>query len=705
MEKDWDSAYGALGFEFHKNRLKNFKKGEVVLCMGVGNNYDLPFGWESPFIYSKFVEVFGEHFVATEDGRFSIDRIFKVDKEYRFYVPQIDMHFISYFRMNVEIDGSLIHFEFIDENPKKQNFAIPVKASADYIKNELAYTPGIKLFELRKSSKAVATKSVKKNKPVKPVIENKKSSSSSIIDYFGLQIHKNKERGEDRFHVICNVCERSVAPDHNKPGIFYGFICNDTKMFVCMDCKTNYYINKNLGVYGKEHAYKYSEMPVPVPSLNIPEVRHLGTEIFGSWYDHKRPHELRIENSSVVVTWLDDCQDNISTSRFNWFTAEKNRNEVNTWLLEQGFYKTNDDNNSFKLPEKVVKMINEFVPKLNEKEPVPFITGLHGCKCHPFASWKESDKAHKQKFEVGDQVINRCNKKVGFVHHICDQGGYVHVNYGNEPIDRELKHAAELDILVPVKSPLNKNFKAVATKKAKSVKPVKVTSVETEPVVWPMEKGDFFYTSYSNRLHQFKSFKKAIKGVYETSKPLININALYVMDSQKSYFNDYDIYNGKLKHFKTLDEIIIVKEPIEVEIKFMNGTGWYLLWLNNGTNNDNILISRLESKSIAIEKANKFGFKIVATKSVKPVPVPSADQEPEAEVKNNTTAKRDKKANKRDEIIKFRVTAEVKELIQELAKHDDCTVADLLKKGINKYALTSIKFKTSFDFSKLEIIK
>lgn len=161
MVKDLDKGYGALGFEFHQNRLKNFKKGEVVLCMGVGNNYDLPFGWESPFIYSKFVHVFGEHFVATEDGRFSIDRIFKVDKEYRFYVPQIDMHFISYFRMNVEIDGSLIHFNWIDKNHTKENFSIRVDAPLDIIKTHLAYTNGIKLFELRKSKRNVATKSVK----------------------------------------------------------------------------------------------------------------------------------------------------------------------------------------------------------------------------------------------------------------------------------------------------------------------------------------------------------------------------------------------------------------------------------------------------------------------------------------------------------------------------------------------------------------
>lgn len=179
MVKDLDSAYGALGFEFHQNRLKNFKKGEVVLCMGSGNNYDLPFGWEAPFIYSKFVEVFGEHFVATEDGRFSIDRIFKVDKEYRFYVPQIDMHFISYFRMNVEIDGSLIHFEFIDENPTKQNFAIPIKASVDFIKSQLAYTKGIQLFELRKSSKSVAIKSVKRV-PVPPVDQEPKAEVKNI---------------------------------------------------------------------------------------------------------------------------------------------------------------------------------------------------------------------------------------------------------------------------------------------------------------------------------------------------------------------------------------------------------------------------------------------------------------------------------------------------------------------------------------------
>lgn len=583
MALDTDRYYGALGFEFHQNRLKKFKKGEVVLCMGVGNNYDLPFGWESPFIYSKFVHVFGEHFVATEEGRFSIDRIFKVDKEYRFYVPQIDMHFISYFRIEVIENGGLIHFNWIDKNPIKENFAIPIDAPADLIKTQLAYTKGIQLFELRKSSKVVATK---KAKAVKPVIENKKSSSSSIIDYFGLQIYKNKERGEDRFHVICDVCERSVAPDHNRPTMFYGFRCQDTKMFVCLDCKPKYYENKNSGVYGKEHANKYSEMPVPVPSSNIPEVKHQGTEIFGSWYYHKRPHELKIVKSAVVVTWLDECQDNIETSIFNLFdtlTTPKVK-EVDAWLLEQGFYQTNPDKNSEKLPVKPVK---------KKTEQVPFITGLNGCKCHPFASWKESDKAHKQKFEVGDQVINRCNKKVGFINSIGDHvGNYYTVKYGKNPSDIELKHAAELDILITVKSPLNKNFKPVATKSVKKDKPV--------------------------------------------------------IENNKSFQLPEDVV-------KTINKYVPKMDGVEML-------------------------------------------------PVKPVPVTSVDLDPKYKIEN--TAKRDKKAQKRDEIIKFRVTGEVKQLIQELAKHDDQdSVANLIKASIRKYALSSIKFKTPFDFSKLEIIK
>jgi hypothetical protein len=78
-------------------------------------------------------------------------------------------------------------------------------------------------------------------------------------------INTNKEKGEERHHAICDHCGKLVYPDARNIFLWFGFNCMDTGMFISNDCKKDYYIKKNAGHYGKEHAHKYSEFPVMVP--------------------------------------------------------------------------------------------------------------------------------------------------------------------------------------------------------------------------------------------------------------------------------------------------------------------------------------------------------------------------------------------------------------------------------------------------------
>ncbi len=113
-------------------------------------------------------------------------------------------------------------------------------------------------------------------------------------------------------------------------------------------------------------------------------------------------------------------------------------------------------------------------------KPTPPITGFNGCSCHPFASWEESDKAHNQKFQIGDQVINRCNKKVGFIHGAANhEGNYVTVNYGKKPSDIELQHVAQLEPIQLATIKNTKKSKVVATKD-KQPKKAQQTATEIE---------------------------------------------------------------------------------------------------------------------------------------------------------------------------------------------------------------------------------
>jgi len=72
------------------------------------------------------------------------------------------------------------------------------------------------------------------------------------------------------------------------------------------------------------------------------------------------------------------------------------------------------------------------------------ITGLNGCSCHPFLSWDECKKAHRQKFKVGDPVKNLCSGRDGTINKVEKQSGYVSVKYGPIPRDIEGEHVAQL---------------------------------------------------------------------------------------------------------------------------------------------------------------------------------------------------------------------------------------------------------------------
>jgi hypothetical protein len=60
-------------------------------------------------------------------------------------------------------------------------------------------------------------------------------------------------------------CKRDIGPDPKNPNLFNGFLDKDLNYFVCNDCKKKFYEGKNGGVFGSQHANKYSEFPVSVP--------------------------------------------------------------------------------------------------------------------------------------------------------------------------------------------------------------------------------------------------------------------------------------------------------------------------------------------------------------------------------------------------------------------------------------------------------
>jgi DNA adenine methylase len=68
--------------------------------------------------------------------------------------------------------------------------------------------------------------------------------------------------------MICDLCNKIVLHDSVK---YKGFRCADTNMFIGSNCKDEYYKLKNAGEYGKQHANKFSEVPVPfLPDVVTP---------------------------------------------------------------------------------------------------------------------------------------------------------------------------------------------------------------------------------------------------------------------------------------------------------------------------------------------------------------------------------------------------------------------------------------------------
>lgn len=74
----------------------------------------------------------------------------------------------------------------------------------------------------------------------------------------------------------------------------------------------------------------------------------------------------------------------------------------------------------------------------------PYITGYYGCKCHPFKSWDECNKLHRQRFKIGDLVMNRCNGKIGAITEINKEHPYFY-----SATEMGTIHAAEI---IPVQN-------------------------------------------------------------------------------------------------------------------------------------------------------------------------------------------------------------------------------------------------------------
>lgn len=80
----------------------------------------------------------------------------------------------------------------------------------------------------------------------------------------------------------------------------------------------------------------------------------------------------------------------------------------------------------------------------NEKGEL-YITGYHGCSCHPFRNWKESNARHKQKFTLGAKVRNRCTGEYGEITEVSGNNYYlVDYTFEDKASDNQLEHAAML---------------------------------------------------------------------------------------------------------------------------------------------------------------------------------------------------------------------------------------------------------------------
>lgn len=263
-------------------------------------------------------------------------------------------------------------------------------------------------------------------------IQSKKTALTRVERYgWTLIEHPQKTSAQfvatkEQFHrITCDFCGKNNYPDHNYPNLFWGFRDGDTKMFVGHDCKEKYYEVKNAGKFGKEHAGKYSEIPEPVPTA---------------------PKEVTIKytpGSDWSIIWA-NCpnHDNILKSH------------IKTSFLANDIVKENG-----------WKLITEKAKKSRKPEK-KFITGLHGCSCHPFSSWEECKRFHNQTFNIGDTVKNRHNNKEGQVLQKNDVKGYLTVAYGKKPSDNHLEHVASLILLKEVVvEPIQKKAKNSNSKK------------------------------------------------------------------------------------------------------------------------------------------------------------------------------------------------------------------------------------------------
>jgi hypothetical protein len=75
--------------------------------------------------------------------------------------------------------------------------------------------------------------------------------------------------------------------------------------------------------------------------------------------------------------------------------------------------------------------------KITREDGSLFITGLHGCKCHPFNNWEENKKYATRKFKVGDAVQHRCFGNTDTIKEVVGSNFYNLTSFG-------LEHATQL---------------------------------------------------------------------------------------------------------------------------------------------------------------------------------------------------------------------------------------------------------------------
>lgn len=91
------------------------------------------------------------------------------------------------------------------------------------------------------------------------------------------------------------------------------------------------------------------------------------------------------------------------------------------------------------------KSAKEEKPDLNENGEL-YVKGYWGCSCHPFFSWNEEKNFRTQKLHKGDQVVHRCDGKIGIVSQGNGRDGFCLVNYNGAdiPCNHEQEHVANL---------------------------------------------------------------------------------------------------------------------------------------------------------------------------------------------------------------------------------------------------------------------